>query len=513
MTIWVGTTGADVFPGTTGLTNSGNDVLRGDGGDDTIFGGTGDDLIIGGLDSSLTASGSDFLFGEAGNDRLIGDDGDDVIDGGADTDEADYSKATQAVTINLVTGIASAGSYGTDTLIGIEGLRGSAFGDDMTGDGNDNFFRGFAGNDTIDGGLGIDWVYYDRDITVGGASGIVVDLSSGAATDGFGNSDTLISIENVSGTETDDSLTGDSGANILEGLGGNDTLNGGAGADVLDGGAGIDTVSYQGSAGSLRVDLMFSHINTNVAAGDTYVSIENLIGSQGFDNLRGTLSDNLIQGMSNVDYIFGRQGNDTLEGGVGDDVLFGGPGTDVLDGGANRDRAQYSESLTALVLDLMNPNLNTGEAAGDVYISIEDLAGGKFADSIAGDLGDNRLFGREGADMLYGRAGNDYLNGGANGDRLDGGAGDDTLRGGTHADTFVFDLGADVVEDFNFAHADQIAIDKSLLGGTVLTGADIVATYASVIGGEVVFDFGSGNTLTIESLSSLAGLDGNVLSF
>jgi len=55
---------------------------------------------------------------------------------------------------------------------------------------------------------------------------------------------------------------------------------------VLDGGNGIDTVSYEGSTGSLRVDLMFSGINTNVAAGDTYVSIENLIGSQGFDNLR-----------------------------------------------------------------------------------------------------------------------------------------------------------------------------------------------------------------------------------
>ena len=73
------------------------------------------------------------------------------------------------------------------------------------------------------------------------------------------------------------------------------------GADAMDGGDGIDTVSYEGSVGSLRVDLLFSQLNTFWAAGDTFTSIENLIGSQGFDNLRGTTENNLIQGMANVD--------------------------------------------------------------------------------------------------------------------------------------------------------------------------------------------------------------------
>lgn len=330
------------------------------------------------------------------------------------------------------------------------------------------------------------------------------------------------SVEGVFAGSGDDSVTGNAANNDLRGGGGNDsllggsgndTLNGGSGGDVLDGGSGTDTVSYEGSTGSLRVDLMFAGINTNVAAGDSYVSIENLIGSQGFDNLRGTTGANRIEGMANVDYVFGRAGNDTLVGGVGDDVLFGGVGADVLDGGANRDRAQYSESLAALLVDLMNPGLNTGEAAGDSYVSIEDLAGSRFDDTLSGDLGDNRLFGREGADRLYGRAGNDYLNGGANNDRLDGGLGDDTLRGGQNADTFVFDAGADRVEDFTAVQNDRIAIDKALIGGSVLTGAEIVASYASVIGGMVVFDFGSGNTLTLETLASTAGLDAYVFAF
>lgn len=314
-----------------------------------------------------------------------------------------------------------------------------------------------------------------------------------------------VMIENATGGSGDDMLIGNAADNVLRG---------GAGADALIGGIGTDTADYTGSRGSLRVDLMFAGINTNIAAGDTYDSIENLIGSEGFDNLRGTLGDNLIQGRANVDYIFGRRGADTLEGGVGDDVLFGGVGEDVLIGGIHRDRAQYSESLTALILDLMTSDNNTGEAAGDIYDSIEDLAGGSFADRVYGDRSDNRLFGREGEDRLFGRMGDDYLNGGAHNDRLDGGAGDDTLRGGAHNDTFVFNGGNDVVEDFNHAHADRIAIQASAITSVAgLTARQVVDNFASVVGGQVVFDFGGGDTLRLESLNTLSGLADDILIF
>jgi serralysin len=434
---------------------------------ENVFGGSGNDTLTGNsADNQMRGNGgADDLTGDAGNDTLDGGDGNDTIAGGAGsdsligglgTDLLSYRDATTAVQVDLLSGAASGTYAAGDVFTGFENLEGGTANDTLLGDDTDNLVLGGSGDDEIEGRLGND---------------------------------------------------------TLSGGGGNDTLNGGAGADAFDGGTGLDTVSYAGSVGSLRVDLMFSTINTNIAAGDTYVSIENLIGSQGSDNLRGTTGANHIQGMANVDYVFGRAGNDTIEGGVGDDVLFGGVGADTLDGGANRDRAQYSESLTALVIDLLNPANNTGEAAGDVYISIEDLAGSRYADSISGDLGDNRLFGREGADLLFGRAGNDYLNGGAHNDTLDGGAGNDTLRGGQNSDTFVFNDGADLVEDFTFAHADQIAIDKALLGGVVLTGTEIVSTYASIVGGHVVFDFGSGDVLTIQSLSSLTGLDSNVFSF
>ncbi|MEQ6204940.1 calcium-binding protein [Sulfitobacter sp. HNIBRBA2951] len=317
--------------------------------------------------------------------------------------------------------------------------------------------------------------------------------------------------DNILGSLDADTLTGGGGEDTLVGGGGDDLFIGGnpnalsnaAGGDTFIGGAGRDAVSYEGSFGSLRVDLQFSQINTFAAAGDTYDSIEDVIGSQGADNIRGNQEDNNLVGLRNVDYIFGRRGNDTLEGHIGDDVLFGGVGADHLSGGSNRDRAQYSESLTAVLLDLADASRNTGEAAGDVYVNIEDLAGSAFADTIYGDAGDNRLFGRQGADYLDGRSGDDYLNGGGGQDTLVGGAGDDVMRGGTSRDTFVFDGGNDIIEDW---FLDQINLDRDLWGGADLAAADIISTYANVVNNDTVFDFGGGNTLTLQGQDDTGAL-------
>ncbi len=309
-------------------------------------------------------------------------------------------------------------------------------------------------------------------------------------------------------------ISGGAGNDTLIGGAGNDTLNGGAGADVLIGGEGADVVDYTGSTGSLLVDLMFPQINTNVAAGDTYDSIEHIIGSQGFDNLRGTLEANWIFGAGNVDYIFGRRGDDTLDGGIGDDVLFGGVGADVLIGGIHRDRAQYSESATAVILDLAQPERNTGEAAGDTYDSIEDLAGGRFDDRISGDGNSNRLFGREGADVLDGRWGDDYLNGGAHSDTLIGGAGNDTLRGGSHADTFVFHSGDDVVKDFQLAQGDMIQLHAFGLPFLRTETADfVIGEFGRVQNGNTVFDFGAYGSLTLEGMTRLDLLSEHIIIF
>lgn len=247
----------------------------------------------------------------------------------------------------------------------------------------------------------------------------------------------------------DDLLDGGPGDNLLIGSFGNDLFVMSRGQSTVDGGSGVDTVDYSDAKPSILVDLMYTRINARDAEGDTYSGVENVVGTLGADNIRGTLLANNLVGGGNVDYIFGRRGNDTLDGGIGNDVLFGGVGADILNGGIHRDRAQYSESLNGVRVDLSNPEVNTGEATGDVFISIEDLAGSRFGDELFGNNTHNRLFGREGNDTLVGRSGDDYLNGGSGSDFLSGGLGDDILRGGFGADEFVFSEGHDTFEDFN----------------------------------------------------------------
>ena len=109
------------------------------------------------------------------------------------------------------------GGAGNNTLIG--------------GVGNDTLIGG-AGNDTLDGGAGSDTASY-ADAT----AGVTVSLAMTTAQNTVGaGTDTLTNIENLTGSNLNDTLTGNAGANILNGGTGNDTLNGGAGNDTLIGG-------------------------------------------------------------------------------------------------------------------------------------------------------------------------------------------------------------------------------------------------------------------------------------
>ena len=101
---------------------------------------------------------------------------------------------TAGVTVNLATGTATDGFGNTDTLSGIEAVRGTNQADSLTGglaanDISGEYFYGLGGNDTISGGSGFDEVRYDQDASFGGALGVTVNLATGTATDGFGNTE------------------------------------------------------------------------------------------------------------------------------------------------------------------------------------------------------------------------------------------------------------------------------------------------------------------------------------
>jgi Ca2+-binding RTX toxin-like protein len=201
------------------------------------------------------------------------------------------------------------------------------------------------------------------------------------------------------------------------------------------GGMGFDMVSYENAAQGVKIDLRpMGPVNGAVQSGageengDDIWYVDGIIGSNHNDTL--IASNNYY-----VDYI---SINNLLMGLDGDDILMGLSGGDTLDGGEGRDTADYSLSPSAVRIDL---NLQDGVAVqsggaagndgdGDVLISIENVTGSEFNDTLIGDGDDNVLMGQAGDDSLVGGAGDDTLIGGAGNDTLLGGDGDDLLVGG-----------------------------------------------------------------------------------
>ena len=389
-----------------------NDTLIGSSDNNRLEGGKGDDWIEGG-------DGTDTLLGGEGNDTLLGGAGPDSLDGGAGNDTASYDGASAAVAVSLTTGRGTAGDALSDTLTSIENLIGSSYNDTLTGNAvankieggvGDDFLVGMGGGDTLDGGAGVDTVSYAWLIAGGGVN---VDLSASGvnATLPDGPNDTLTNIENLIGSRNNDTLRGDISANRLEGGQGNDTLEGGGGADQLIGGEGRDTASYEHAGSAVGVSLTTGLVGftaSGEALGDTFDSIEDLIGSNHADQLIGNAEDNSIAG---------GVGNDTLEGMGGADTLDGGGGTNTAsyehaDGGVLVSMADAANIINAAVR--LN---NTGHARGDHFINIQNLVGSAYNDTLIGDGAANHL---------DGGAGDDVLEGGAGADTLDGGLGNNT---------------------------------------------------------------------------------------
>jgi len=232
--------------------------------------------------------------------------------------------------------------------------------------------------------------------------------------------------------------------------------------------------------------LYFSHNSTGNIYGIS--GVENMEPSASLLSVGGTSStnDGFSFGTATLpqellgdgdDHLLGGAGNDTLRGQGGNDLLNGGEGADVLDGGTGFDTADYSHSTTAIELNLAT-GVHTGEAAGDVFLSIEQYVGSAFGDVMIAGGGNVHFDGRAGNDQLTGGAGADHLWGNDGDDVLAGGAGNDVLRGGLGADTFVFEAGggSDIVRDFE---AGIDLLDFTAFGAGFGAGSLLVAETGS----------------------------------
>ena len=323
------------------------DVIRGDGQANRLTGGDGNDTLEGG-------AGNDTLEGGAGNDLLIGGAGADSLDGGAGFDTASYAPETVAVVVNLADQTRNAGGALGDWLTGFEAVRGSALGDQLIGDGGQNFLYGEGGNDTLEGGDGDDWVE-------GGAGNDVIY-------GGDGN-------DSVKGSAGNDTLFGGAGNDNLPGEDGNDLIYGGDGTDSLGGGFGNDTL--YGDDG-----------DDEMGGGP---GNDELFGGNGHDNMSGGWGNDTVWGNGGDDTMAGSFGNDRVEGGSGNDSLGGGDGDDTLVGASGND--------------------SLGGGTGNDW-----LYGGAGDDFVAGGDGNDHLFGSDGTDRLNGGTGNDSLYGGQGSD-------------------------------------------------------------------------------------------------
>jgi Ca2+-binding RTX toxin-like protein len=179
------------------------------------------------------------------------------------------------------------------------------------------FIEGSDANDTLYGSTNADEVH-------GGG---------GADTVYGGGGDDLIF-----GETGNDSLSGGLGNDILDGGVGNDVLAGGSGADRLIGGDGFDTATYASSGAAVYVSLATNMGVYGDAQGDTFSSINKVVGSRFDDGLIADDSGVVLDGGAGHDLLVGGAGLDALIGGDGDDTLEGGRGLDVLTGGAGADR-------------------------------------------------------------------------------------------------------------------------------------------------------------------------------
>jgi Ca2+-binding RTX toxin-like protein len=479
----------------------------------TLLAGDGNDAII-------TRTGSpdvrddDSVNGGGGDDRITVGGGFDTVDGGDGID-------TLVVSYGLDTNNFSMTSSGAQTIITDFANTQVAYSSierfDLTlGSGADTVVLGDDA-DTVRGGLGDDDLDTRKgSAIVNGGPGvdrwradfsdslmrIQLDINAVSSVPATRSFVTQIEMVSLTGTVFDDVvITGRGSPDLrrddwVDGGDGDDTITVGGGFDTVEGGEGLDTLMIDWAADTNNFSMTASGAQTIISDfANTQVAY---MGVERFDITLGSGNDTVVLG----------DGADVARGGAGNDDLDTRRGGAVVDGGAGVDRwrADFSDTATALNLNINDPTSAAAAGVSVAGIEMVTLVGGSGADVIITTVGS--------PDLRY----DDSINGGGGDDRITVGGGFDTVDGGTGLDTLVVDWSADsnavrmttsgaltVISDFantQVAYQNVEQFDVSLGSGndTVVlgNGADVVrggdgADDLDTRRGAAVVDGGSGD--------------------
>ena len=396
--------------------NAVNNVLEGQGGNDVLNGAAGNDTLTGGTGSDIFVYGSSY-----GNDAVM-----DFNRGQGDRIDLRSAGVTSAAslvlttgTYNSTTGVFTAGA-GTDTRITDSADFGSTSSNGIVVVGSTAFLPGdfiFAGSVavTVQTPDGYDFSTLYDDMAASnpiqaandGTHVFAVDVAKGITFEMIGTGFTYSSGNVITGTikEIDILNTTDPTQTTQDHV------------LVNTNGWNIGAVSLFSAIGAYRTD------HTQTAGLDTIFNAAtyNIVGSAGFADNNGPSHDG-------ADVFFGGDHADVFNGMPGP-FGPGDPGSDTVD---------YSHATAGIVANLSNPASNAGAAAGDIYISIENLRGTALDDALTGDGNNNVLEGGLGNNMLDGGGGfntasYEHATAGVtvslavSGPQVTGGAGTDTL--------------------------------------------------------------------------------------
>ena len=317
--------GDDIF---NGLTNAHGDF----GYSDTVDyshapAGVTVNLSLQGAPQNTIGAGWDTLInienlrGSAGNDTLTGDNltgnvleggpGDDTLNGGGGNNTANYEHAPAGAATEAPVGSGYFGvtvdltdpnpqdtiQAGTDTLTDIQNLRGSAYDDTLTGNGN-SVLEGGPGADQLIGQLGgSDTASYEH-----AAAGVTASLNDPGSNFGDAAGDTYTNIANLLGSNFNDILIGDNFANVLNGNGtrdGGDTLTGNGGADTFafEGGR-VTVTDFSHTDGDL-IDLSPAVFGNGLSLSQQQDALSALLAASSGDTI--AFSDGQVLTLMNVD--------------------------------------------------------------------------------------------------------------------------------------------------------------------------------------------------------------------